>query len=172
MRYSTGLSKRQIADLYVMVETEYAAAGSASDFPAILGLYESMMVALRYLRTNQTQVEIAETKGVSQPTISRAVTGLTSLVQSALAGFVPVAEDVELSSSVIIDGSLLPCWSWKTHPKLFSGKHKTTGYNVQAACDLQGRVLWVSDPLDGSSHDMTALAESGLLDLPDPDLRE
>jgi hypothetical protein len=39
----------------------------------------------------------------------------------------------------------------------------TVGYNIQVACNLSGRVLWVSDPVDGRRHDSAALAESGLL---------
>ena len=30
----------------------------------------------------------------------------------------------------------IQCWSWKDHPELYSGKHKTTGLNVQVACTL------------------------------------
>lgn len=163
MHYSTGLSKRQTDDLFTLVEKEFLAGGSAQKFPPILGLFESMLIAVRYLRTNHTETEIAETIGVSQATVSRAITALTPLLERALARLIPVAEDVDLTQSVIIDGTLLPCWTWKKHPELFSGKHKTTGYNVQVACDLTGRVLWVSDPVDGRRHDTAALAASGLL---------
>lgn len=163
MRYSTGLSKAQTHALFTRVEAEFLAGGSTQKVPPILGLFESMIVALRYLRTNHTETEIAETIGVSQATVSRAITALTPLLESALTPTIPVAEDVDLSQSIIIDGSLLPCWTWKKHPELFSGKHKTTGYNVQVACDLRGRVLWVSDPVDGCRHDTAALAASGLL---------
>ena len=32
----------------------------------------------------------------------------------------------------IIDGTLLPCWSWAARPELYSGKHKTTVVNMNA----------------------------------------
>lgn len=59
-------------------------------------------------------------------------------------------------SSGVIDGSLLPCWSWADHPELYSGKHKTTGHNCQVVVDLGGRVVHLSDPVPpgsrGESH--------------------
>ena len=30
----------------------------------------------------------------------------------------------------IYDGTLLPCWSWREHRELYSGKHKTTVVNM------------------------------------------
>ena len=65
-------------------------------------------------------------------------------------------------------GTLLPCWSWAGHPELYSGKHKTTGMNVQVACTLAGRLAWISDPVDGSRHDTYCLSESGVLLTLDP----
>jgi hypothetical protein len=63
----------------------------------------------------------------------------------------------------VVDGTLLPCWSWSGHRELYSGKHKTTGMNVQVACTLEGELAWVSDPVDGSRHDTYCLRESGAL---------
>jgi hypothetical protein len=68
-----------------------------------------------------------------------------------------------------VDGTLLPCWSWADRPQLYSGKHKTTGMNVQIACTLDGRLVWISDPIDGSRHDTYCLKESGVLLTPSPD---
>ena len=55
-------------------------------------------------------------------------------------------EDLDPTAQLIIDGTLLQCWSWADHPELYSGKHKTTGLNVQVACTLSGALAWVSDP--------------------------
>ena len=38
----------------------------------------------------------------------------------------------------IIDGTLLPSWSWATRPELYSGKHKTTVVNMNAGGGLAG----------------------------------
>lgn len=42
-------------------------------WPPSLGLFKSIIVTLTYLRRNRVQAELAETFGVSHPTISRAV---------------------------------------------------------------------------------------------------
>jgi hypothetical protein len=85
-----------------------------------------------------------------------------------VADYVPVAEDLDSRTQYIVDGTLLPCWSWHGQRQLYSGKHKTTGMNIQVACDLNGRLAWISDPVDGCRHDTAALALSGVIDTLDP----
>lgn len=137
-------------------------------WPPVLGLFNSIVVTLTYLRRNRVQAEIAEMFGVSQPTISRAIRALVGVLGTVVIDHVPVADDLDPRSQYIVDGTLLPCWSWAGHKELYSGKHKTTGLNVQVACDLYGRLAWVSDPIGGCRHDSAALAISGVLDTLDP----
>ena len=80
-----------------------------------------------------------------------------------LAPFVPTAEDLDPDTQYIYDGTLLPCWSWRGHRELYSGKRKTTGKNVQVACNLYGELAWISDPADGSRHDAHCIDESSVL---------
>ena len=82
--------------------------------------------------------------------------------------YVPTADDLDGRTQYIVDGTLLPCWSWASHPELYSGKHKTTGMNVQVVCTFSGRIAWISDPVDGSRHDTYCLSESGALLTLDP----
>lgn len=146
MYHTTGFSKDEIVDLCAVVRAADPESG-IDNWPPILGLFKSVVVTLTYLRRNHVQQELAEYFGVSQSTISRAITGLTLIVARMLADHVPVAEDLVRGEQFIIDGTLLPCWSWHAHPELHSGKHKTTGMNVQVACDLYGTLRWVSrDP--------------------------
>lgn len=100
---------------------------------------------------------------MSQSTISRAITAVTPLLGDALQTCVPTAEELDIDTQYVIDGSLLPCWSWADHPELYSGKHHTTGLNVQLACTLEGELAWISDPIDGNRHDAYCLDESGVL---------
>jgi hypothetical protein len=137
-------------------------------WPPILGLFRSVTVALTYMRRNRVQAELAETCGVSQPTISRAITGVTPLLGKVLKEYVPPADDLDGRTQYIVDGTLLPCWSWASHPDLYSGKHKTTGMNVQVACTLDGRLAWISDAVSGNRHDTYCLGESGVLLTLDP----
>lgn len=140
----------------------------AAVVPPVLGLYRCVVVTLSYLRRNRVQAELAETHGVSQPTISRAITGMTPLLGAVLKEYVPTADDLDPSTQYLVDGTLLPCWSWAGQKKLFSGKHKTTGMNVQVASDLYGRLAWISDPIEGHRHDHAALGIHQALDTLDP----
>src|SRR5271167_4478498 len=81
----------------------------------------------------------------------------------AVREFVPTADDLDPDAQYILDGTLLPCWSWAEHKELYSGKHKTTGMNVQVACTVYGRLAWISDPVNGSRHDNHCQEESGVL---------
>lgn len=162
----TGLHASEILDVSERIDR--AAVDSERSWPPILGLYGSVVVTLAYVRRNRVQAELAETYGVSQSTISRAITAVTPLLSTALCEFVPVAEELHPDRQYLVDGTLLPCWSWSGHRELYSGKHKTTGMNVQVVCTLDGELRWISDPVDGARHDVFCLDESGVLDALDP----
>jgi hypothetical protein len=161
MYHTTGLHKAEILDLCETIQQEVAA--DERTWPPILGLYKSVVVALTYMRRNRVQAEIAESFEVSQSTISRAITAMTGLVERVLRRYVPTADELDERKQYLVDGTLLPCWSWAAHPELYSGKHKTTGLNVQVVGTLDGELVWISDPVDGSRHDMHCLRESGAL---------
>jgi hypothetical protein len=167
MYRTTGFTKDEIVDLCAMVRSAELEPG-IHHWPPILGLFRSMCVALTYMRRNRVQAELAETFGVSQPTISRAISGVTHLLGKVLKKYVPTADELDGRTQYIVDGTLLPCWSWVSHPELYSGKHKTTGMNVQVACTSTGYLSWISDPIFGSRHDSYCLGESGVLLTLDP----
>ncbi len=167
MYHTTGLTEDEIIDLCAMINT-VEMDPDVSKWPPILGLFKSVIVALTYLRRNRVQAELAETYGVSQSTISRAVMVITPRLEKVLRKFVPTADELDAKLQYIVDGTLLPCWSWASHPELYSGKHKTTGMNVQVACTMSGSLAWISDPIDGSRHDSYCLGESGVLLTLDP----
>ncbi len=167
MYHTTGFSKAEVAELCILLENAAKEDGK-STWPPILGIFNSVVITLAYLRRNRVQAELGEAFGVSQPTISRAIASVTPLLGQILANYVPVAEDLDPSTQYIVDGTLLPCWSWRGHQELYSGKHKTTGRNVQVACDLKGQLAWISDPIDGHRHDTAALQASGVLNTLNP----
>lgn len=157
--HSTGLGERQINWLCERIRD------MASDvWPPSLGLRRSLIITLTYLRRNRVQAELAEAHATSQPTVSRAIAALIPLLTAALADYIPAVEDLDPDVPLVIDGTVLPCWSWADHPELYSGKHHTTGVNVQIATTLAGHIVWISDPYPGSTHDLTALRNTGILD--------
>jgi hypothetical protein len=167
MYHTTGFTKAEIAELCARIEARELTPGMRS-WPPILGLRNALTATLTYLRRNRVQAEIAEAYGVSQPTISRAISAITPLLVQALIDYVPTADELDAETCYIVDGTLLPCWSWRSHPELYSGKHKTTGMNVQVACTLTGCLAWISDPIAGSRHDNHCFGESGVLLSLDP----
>lgn len=163
MYHTTGCTVDQIDVICGRIAT-LILEGKTIIFPPSLGLRRSVVIALTYLKTNRREAELAEDHGTSQPTISRAITGITPWLRTVLTEFVPTAEELNPPSQYVVDGSLLPCWSWRSNPELYSGKHKTTGMNVQFACTIEGELAWISDPLPGSRHDCHCLRESSVLD--------
>ena len=162
MYHTTGFARDEIVDLCVIINSAERERGAPA-WPPILGLFRSVIVALTYMRCNRTQAEIGESFGVSQSTISRAISAVTPLLAAILSEYVPTADELDEEAQFIVDGTLLPCWSWAAHPELYSGKHKTTGMNVQVACTITGDLAWISDPVPGSRHDNYCLGESGVL---------
>jgi DDE superfamily endonuclease/Helix-turn-helix of DDE superfamily endonuclease len=167
MYHTTGFSHDEVVELCIIINSTEPDA-SSSKWPRCLGLFKSVVATLTYMRHNRTQSEIGESFGVSQPTISRAVSAITPRIPSALAEYVPTADELDPQAQYIVDGTLLPCWSWAGHKELYSGKHKTTGMNVQVACTIYGELAWISDPVNGSRHDNYCLGESGVLRTLDP----
>jgi hypothetical protein len=63
---------------------------------------------------------------------------------------------------VLVDGTLARTWDWTCRTDLYSGKHRDTGFNLQIATTLTGRLLAVGTPIPGARHDAHAWAASGL----------
>ena len=120
-------------------------------------MYRCVRLVLLALRLDLPQSLLAAMAGVSRPTVSRVICAW------ALAAGVPVVEDLDPAARLIIDGTLLPCWSWRNRPDLYPGRHRTTGFSAQVARTLSGHLAWVSDPLPGCVHDTAAIRTSGLL---------
>ena len=77
---------------------------------------------------------------------------------------------------VIIDGTLIAIDRVAKDRPFYSGKHHRHGMNLQVISAPDGAILWVSGPLPGSAHDLTAariwgivraLAAAGLITLAD-----
>lgn len=61
----------------------------------------------------------------------------------------------------LVDGTLLPCWSWKNHRQLWTRKQGVTANAIQVVSDLKGRILFVSGPVPGSMHVAAAVHATG-----------
>mgnify|MGYP000044375438 FL=1 len=68
----------------------------------------------------------------------------------------------------MLDGTLIPCWWWKNARNLYSGKHHRAGHNLQVLTDQAGEIFYISEPLPGSTHDITAIRSTGLFSYMQP----
>jgi DDE superfamily endonuclease len=171
LRYyrTTGLILSQMQELVCRVQaalTESWKKGIGR--PKSCGLYEAVEIACMYLRQNVTEEFLGDMRHVSQPTVSRIVTVLVPIVKSVLEEFVPSAEEaIEMASGrvCLVDGTITPCWSYEDHQELWSRKHGTTGFNAQLVCVLSGNPIYISDPLPGKTHDVTAFKETPVVEI-------
>ena len=168
MYHTTGLAREQVDDVVAAVyqcHPELAISPRSRGGNRALGFFRRVRLTLCYLRLNTCEAALAEFFETSQPTVSRVICAFTEAIAQVLSEHVPTADDLDPAEQLIIDGTLLPCWSWRDHRELYSGKHRTTGHNVQVAVRADGMLMWVSDPLPGSVHDSRAIRESGLLEM-------
>jgi transposase len=132
--------------------------------PKALSLAEAVEATVIYLRRNLVQEVIGEMFRVHQAVISRTITAPTPMIAAATAPHVPTLEQAHhyvKGATVLLDGTLAPLWSWAGHRELRSGKHKTTGFNIQLVADRVGTVLYVAGPIEGCAHDLRAMEQSG-----------
>ncbi|MCK9878343.1 MULTISPECIES: transposase family protein [Frankia] len=72
------------------------------------------------------------------------------------------------SNFLILDGTVVRTNRVRALNRLYySGKHKYHGINLQGLTDPHGRLLWISDGLPGSTHDLTAARAHHILDTVD-----
>ena len=113
---STRITRDDVLDLCEAIHA------TSPDLPAFgaraLGLFLCVRLTLTYLRHNPCQELLAEAYNVSQATVSRVISAYTPLIAQALQTSVPTVEDLDPTAQLIIDGTLLECWSWKDHPEL------------------------------------------------------
>ena len=162
MYNTTGFTRAEIAELCTRIEARKLAPGMRI-WPPILGLRNALTATLTYMRRNRIQAEIAEAYGVSQPTVSRAISAITPLLMNVLLDFVPTAD--ELTPGRVTSWTARCCRAGpgSLTRNLYSGKHKTTGMNVQVVCTIDGRLAWISDPLPRSRHDNHCLGAGHLV---------
>src|ERR1700750_3358886 len=110
MYHPTGFTKAEITELCTRIGARELAPRMRK-WPPVLGLRNALTATLTYMRRNRVQAEIAENYGVSQPTISRAISAITPLLVQALLDYVPTADVLDDGRQLIVDGTQLPCWS-------------------------------------------------------------
>ncbi len=114
------------------------------------------LLTLTYMRRNGSRQKLPRT--TVSATISRAISELPHCCASAT-HYVPRL--MTSTRDVLHRGRHpAPVLVWRAHPELYSGKHKTTGMNVQVACTITGCLAWISTDLR-KPHDNHSSANPG-----------
>ena len=123
------------------------------------------LLVLAYLRKGETFADLAAGFGVSTATAWRYAAETVRL----LAARAPKLRSALRAATkaghafVVIDGTLIPVNRLAADRPFFSGKHKKHGMNLQVIASPDGEILWVSGPLPGAVHDLTAARIWGLV---------
>jgi DDE superfamily endonuclease/Helix-turn-helix of DDE superfamily endonuclease len=136
------------------------------------------LLVLAYLRKGETFAELAAGFGISTATAWRYVTETVVLLAARSPKLRQALRDARKAGHayLVLDGTLIPIDRVAADRPFYSGKHRRHGMNLQVIASPDGDIVWVSGPLPGAVHDLTAariwgiiseLAASGLVVLAD-----
>ena len=120
---------------------------------------------LAYLRKGETFAELAAGFGIGTAPAWRYVTETVALLAArapklrrALTGAKNAGH-----AYVVIYGTLIPVDRVAADRPFYSGKHHRHGMNLQVIASPDGDIVWVSGPLPGAVHDLTAARIRGII---------
>jgi DNA-binding CsgD family transcriptional regulator len=127
---------------------------------------EEALLVLAHLRNGDAYERLAEGFQVSVGTVYNYVREAVELLarrgRSLLAAVWMFAWT--RSNFLILDGTVVRTNRIRAHNRLYySGKHKHHGVNLQGLMDPYGRMIWISEGLPGSTHDLTAARAHNVL---------
>ncbi|MFF5772168.1 transposase family protein [Streptomyces californicus] len=122
------------------------------------------LLALAHLRCGDTYAQLAAGFGIGIATVCRYVREAVEVLAALAPTLTEAMKTIRTKAFVILDGTLLPIDRVAADTPYYSGKHKRHGMNVQVLADPFGRLLWASPALPGSTHDLTAARQHGIID--------
>jgi DDE superfamily endonuclease/Helix-turn-helix of DDE superfamily endonuclease len=123
------------------------------------------LLVLAYLRKGETFAELAAGFGVGTATGWRYVTETVALLAARSPKLRQALRDAAKAghACVVIDGTLIPVDRVAADRPFYSGEHRRHGMNLQVIADPDGDIVWVSGPLPGAVHDLTAARIWGIV---------
>src|SRR5215472_15812946 len=114
------------------------------------------LLVLAYLRKGETFAELAAGFGIGTATAWRYVTETVALMAARARGCAG-------NAYLVIDGAIIPIDRVAADRPFYSGKHRRHSMNLQVISAPDGEILWVSGPLPGAVHDLTAARIWGII---------
>ena len=126
---------------------------------------QQALLVLVHLRKGETFAELAAGFGVSTATAWRYVTETVRLLAARAPSLRTAVRAAKKAGRafVVIDGTLIPVDRLAADRPFYSGKHRKHGMNLEVIASPEGEILWVSGPLPGATHDLTAARIWGIL---------
>ncbi|WP_327699800.1 transposase family protein [Streptomyces sp. NBC_00459] len=122
------------------------------------------LLALAHLRCGDTYAQLAAGFGIGIATAFRYIRGAVDILATLAPSLAEAMKTIRTKAFVILDGTLLPIDRIAADTPYYSGKHKRHGMNVQVLTEPFGRLLWASPALPGSTHDLTAARQHGIIE--------
>jgi DDE superfamily endonuclease/Helix-turn-helix of DDE superfamily endonuclease len=174
-RAALPLSRRTLSYVAGVIRRHRAAIGSCW---RKLNPGQQALLVLAHLRKGDTLAALGAGFGVGTATAWRYVSETVRLLAARAPRLAPALRAAKKAGHafVVIDGTLIAIDRVARDRPFYSGKHKRHGMNLQVISSPTGEILWVSGPLPGSAHDLTAariwgivraLAAAGLITLAD-----
>jgi hypothetical protein len=116
------------------------------------------------LRCGDTYAQFAAGFGIGIATVYRYIREAVEALSALAPSLEEAMRTIRAKAFVILDGTLLPIDRIAADTPYYSGKHKRHGMNVQVLTDSFGRLLWVSPALPGSTRDLTAARQHGIIE--------
>ena len=123
------------------------------------------LLVLAYLRKGETFAELAAGFGIGTATAWRYVTETVALLAARSPKLRQALRDAGKAGHayLVIDGTLIPIDRVAADRPFYSGKHRKHGMNLQVIASPDGEIVWVSGPLPGAVHDLTAARIWGII---------
>jgi hypothetical protein len=140
-------------------------AGRSGRAGAKLSPARQALLVLAYLRKGETFAGLAAGFGIGTATAWRYVTETVALLAPRSPKLRRAVADARQAGHayVVIDGTLIPIDRVAADRPFYSGKHRRHGMNLQVISAPDGEILWVSGPLPGAVHDLTAARIWGII---------
>ncbi|AND17338.1 transposase family protein [Rathayibacter tritici] len=163
MRYNstTGLDSEQITELVSRIWQIMQSRATSTGRVATLNLREQIIVTLVLVRQNLNQMAVSDLVCVSQPTVSRIYRRIVPLIEEACCLSGVALTEAGIGRVLLVDGTDVPTGNLASAWGNYSRKRHRQGLNVQIACDLDGGLLCVSNPVPGARHDRAAITLCG-----------
>lgn len=164
-QYMTGYGEKKIEVLVEAIDDILAERGQlppTTGRPAVLDLFDQVVMTLILARHNATQELVGGWFGLSQPRVSQIKSFIEPLIDEALDGIELAIGEAADRRTLVVDGTYVPTGNRRQAGKAnYSGKRHCQCLSVQVACDTNGRLLAVSEPVAGARHDAAALGLCG-----------